>query len=89
MLVNSRMILIGTMSIFVVLYVLWLGFKITIGINLENNLPNITREGGEEEIKIEDLRNEELLNEDNLMIPSVNNSINVTNIYQDGDLLSG
>ena len=87
MLVNSRMILIGTMSIFVVLYVLWLGFKITIGINLENNLPNITR--GEEEIKIEDLRNEELLNEDNLMIPSVNNSINVTNIYQDGDLLSG
>ena len=89
MLVNSRMILIGTMSIFVVLYVLWLGFKITIGINLENNLPNITREGGEEEIKIEDLRNGELLNEDNLMIPSVNNSINVTNIYQDGDLLSG
>ena len=89
MLVNSRMILIGTMSIFVVLYVLWLGFKITIEINLENNLPNITREGGEEEIKIEDLRNEELLNEDNLMIPSVNNSINVTNIYQDGDLLSG
>ena len=89
MLVNSRMILIGTMSIFVVLYVLCLGFKITIGINLENNLPNITREGGEEEIKIEDLRNEELLNEDNLMIPSVNNSINVTNIYQDGDLLSG
>ena len=89
MLVNSRMILIGTMSIFVVLYVLWLGFKITIGINLENNLPNITREGGEEEIKIEELRNEELLNEDNLMIPSVNNSINVTNIYQDGDLLSG
>ena len=89
MLVNSRMILIGTMSIFVVLYVLWLGFKITIGINLENNLPNITREGGEEEIKIEDLRNEELLNEDNLMIPSLNNSINVTNIYQDGDLLSG
>ena len=89
MLVNSRMILIGTMSIFVVLYVLWLGFKIEIEINLENNLPNITREGGEEEIKIEDLRNEELLNEDNLMIPSVNNSINVTNIYQDGDLLSG
>ena len=89
MLVNSRMILIGTMSIFVVLYVLWLGFKITIEINLENNLPNITREGGEEEIKIEDLRNEELLNEDNLMIPSLNNSINVTNIYQDGDLLSG
>ena len=77
------------MSIFVVLYVLWLGFKITIEINLEHNLPNITREGGEEEIKIEDLRNEELLNEDNLMIPSVNNSINVTNIYQDGDLLSG
>ena len=89
MLVNSRMILIGTMSIFVVLYVLWLGFKITIEINLEHNLTNITREGGEEEIKIEDLRNEELLNEDNLMIPSVNNSINVTNIYQDGDLLSG
>ena len=89
MLVNSRIILIVTMSIFVVLYVLWLGFKITIGINLENNLPNITREGGEEEIKIEDLRNEELLNEDNLMIPSLNKSINVTNIYQDGDLLSG
>jgi len=89
MLVNSRIILIVTMSIFVVLYVLWLGFKITIEINLEHNLPNITREGGEEEIKIEDLRNEELLNEDNLMIPSVNNSINVTNIYQDGDLLSG
>ena len=89
MLVNSRIILIVTMSIFVVLYVLWLGFKITIEINLEHNLPNITREGGEEEIKIEDLRKEELLNEDNLMIPSVNNSINVTNIYQDGDLLSG
>ena len=89
MLVNSRIILIVTMSIFVVLYVLWLGFKKTIEINLEHNLPNITREGGEEEIKIEDLRNEELLNEDNLMIPSVNNSINVTNIYQDGDLLSG
>lgn len=89
MLVNSRIILIVTMSIFVVLYVLWLGFKITIEINLEHNLTNITREGGEEEIKIEDLRNEELLNEDNLMIPSVNNSINVTNIYQDGDLLSG
>lgn len=89
MLVNSRIILIVTMSIFAVLYVLWLGFKITIEINLEHNLPNITREGGEEEIKIEDLRNEELLNEDNLMIPSVNNSINVTNIYQDGDLLSG